>query len=249
MSVLFVIILLFLGSWQLGRLQEKRNLMTTIEAQAERVPLILDAVSDFSRLSVLDYDYHPVTITGSYIHSDERFWFSQIVSPPRGILFDDRVGFHIITPFRLLSGRIILVDRGFVPRDSRDVALRPDGEVTISGLLHWPARRGWFDPPDEPSRNIWYVRDIASLAGFRSADVPRFLVERHRVIDDRDILRWPLGGQTHVWFSNRHLQYALTWYGLALALAIISLMWHIKRYGELSAIWDAGGRERRKDFD
>ena len=40
---------------------------------------------------------------------------------------------------------------------------------------------------------------------------------------------WPRGGQTRMSLSNRHLEYAVTWYGLAVVLVIVSGLWHMQR--------------------
>jgi surfeit locus 1 family protein len=40
---------------------------------------------------------------------------------------------------------------------------------------------------------------------------------------------WPQGGQTQVTFRNEHMQYALTWFGLAAALIGVYLAYHIQK--------------------
>jgi surfeit locus 1 family protein len=39
----------------------------------------------------------------------------------------------------------------------------------------------------------------------------------------------PIGGQTRVNLPNDHLQYAITWFALAVGLAVIYVVYHLRR--------------------
>ena len=115
----------------------------------------------------------------------------------------------------------MIVNRGFVPTELRDPAARPQsqptGEATVTGLVRAPQARAWFTPEDVPSQNRWFTRDPSSIAAAKGLDrTAPFYVEADAAPNPGG---WPRGGQTRPDLPNSHLQYALTWYGLALALA------------------------------
>jgi surfeit locus 1 family protein len=134
----------------------------------------------------------------------------------------------VLTPLRLASGAVVLVERGWIPRDLRDRARRasgnPAGEVAVEGILRLApeGRPGWFVPDNDPAKNEWYFLDLAAMA--RAAGVPDalpFYVEAGPAPNPGG---YPLGGQANTELRNEHLQYAITWYCLAAALAVIYLL-------------------------
>jgi surfeit locus 1 family protein len=113
-----------------------------------------------------------------------------------------------------------MINRGFVPTDLRDPARRPEslpeGEVTITGLVRAPEVRTSFTPDDDPARNQWFARDPQAIAAARNLErVAPFLIDADASPNSGG---WPRGGQTPLTLPNNHLQYAVTWYGIALTL-------------------------------
>jgi surfeit locus 1 family protein len=132
-------------------------------------------------------------------------------------------GVYLLTPLRLADGSLIIVNRGFVPTELRDPSARPQsqpaGEVTVTGLVRAPEVRAPFVPENDPAKNAWFVRDPAAIAQAKGLTrVAPFLIDADATPNPGG---WPKGGQTRLSFSNTHLQYALTWFGLALALLVI----------------------------
>ena len=112
------------------------------------------------------------------------------------------------------------MNRGFLPTDLRDPASRPEsqpeGEVTVTGLLRSPEKRGSFRPENDPARDAWFMRDIRQIAAAKDlrASRPSSSTPTPRPI--------PAAGRGAArpasTMPNNHLAYALTWYGLALVL-------------------------------
>jgi surfeit locus 1 family protein len=128
----------------------------------------------------------------------------------------------------------VLVDRGFVPDAFRDPATRQKGElggtVTVTGLARPPETQGLFIPDNEVEKNRWFWRDLKtmtlSMFGSGGKDVAPFFVEAERA----DVPGgWPLGGQTRVDLPNNHLQYAITWFGIALCLVVVYVVYVLGR--------------------
>ena len=143
---------------------------------------------------------------------------------------DGTPGWHVITPLITPVGQAVLVDRGFVPDALKAPSSRAQGEindtVTITGLARTSEAQGLFIPDIEPAENRWYWRDLGGLlksmfpAG--SPNVAPFILEAERSNVPGG---WPLGGQTKLDLPNNHLQYALTWFLLALCVVVIYVIY------------------------
>lgn len=205
-------VLVGLGTWQVQRLAWKEALLATIDERIHADPLPLDKVA--SRYP--EIEYVPVTATGRFDHAAERHVFTT---------WEGESGYDVFTPLLLGEGRAVFVNRGFVPFDRKDPATRADGqvggEVTVTGL----ARRGlaekpsWVVPDNDPAKNVFYWKDIRAMretSGLDPAiDVLPFVVDAGDAANPGGL---PVGGTTLIDLPNNHLQYAVTWYGLALAL-------------------------------
>lgn len=198
---LAVLGLLALGTWQVQRLLWKNDLVARIDA---RIHAAAVAVPDLSAADPDDLAYLHVTLTGTYLPEGQARAYA---------LTERGAGDWVMTPLRLDDGRLVYVNRGFVPTGT-DLPTPLAGQVTVSGLLRTPE----LDPPpfrtNQPAERRWYNRDIAGMAA--AAEIGG--VEPMFVDADRTGEGLPVGGMTQVNFTNNHLIYALTWYGLAALL-------------------------------
>lgn len=212
-----IAILVGLGVWQLKRLAWKEALIARVEARTERKPFTLPQAIELAREG-RNMEYYPVSAEGRFHHARERYLYA--LSP------DGEFGWHVITPLETVKGAVVLVDRGFVPDALRDPATRKAGQlqevVTVTGLVRTPEEPSLFVPDNDPEANQWFTRDLSAMArsmfpGGTIDVAPFFLEQRASDVPGG----WPKGGQTRVTFPNDHLQYALTWFGLALCLVAI----------------------------
>jgi surfeit locus 1 family protein len=225
-AVLAFAVLVALGTWQVQRLQWKEALIASIEERIHSEP---QPLADIERIfaETGDVDYRPVGATGTFLHDAERHFFAT---------FDGKSGFFVYTPLLLADGRVLLVNRGFVPYDRKDAATRPDGQVAgvvrVTGLARNPlaGKPSFLVPDNDPAKNIFYWKDLpqmAATAGLPAgAKVLPFSVDSARVDVPGGI---PVGGVTIVDLPNNHLQYAITWYGLALALLGVVAAAYLRR--------------------
>jgi surfeit locus 1 family protein len=218
LSLSAFIVLCGLGTWQLIRLAEKEAQKAHIEASLSDAAVPLPNAAEWASLSPATYDYRRVTLKGQFENDKEALVFGFITIGERG---DTREGYFVLTPFRLADGSVVIVNRGFVPQELRDPALRRqglvEGEITLTGLMRAPEKRGFFTPYDEPDHNLFFIMDPMAITKAKGlTNVAPFLVDADRT----DIAgRWPEGGHTVVVIVNNHLQYAITWFALALGLA------------------------------
>lgn len=208
-------VLIALGTWQVQRLAWKENLLANIVERTQGAPVALDQV--MSRKAAGEpVEYSKVTVTGQFDHNGEQFFFAT---------HQGRSGYYVYTPLERDDGSLIFVNRGFVPLDFKDPETRPEGqlegEVTITGLAREPLteKPSWVVPDNDPEKNIFFWKDIEGLAKNAGLDRQK-LLDIYVDADDTPIPgSLPQGGVTLINLPNSHLQYAMTWYGLALALA------------------------------
>lgn len=231
MTGAMLLVLISLGNWQMDRLTWKNELIATIAQRDQAEPLSIKSGADLKVLSRPDHDFHPITIEGTWRVDLEQYWFATANNIPDGLAHRDRVGFHVLTPLALSDGAILYIDRGFVPERLRDIEARPQNlPRKIMGILRWPDERTVFDAEDLPNERTWYVRNTIAMAQASGISSYPFLVEQ-----TAPQMGWPYAGQSRRVLTNRHLEYALTWYGFGLILVIISALWHIRAYRRVNA--------------
>nr|WP_205790156.1 SURF1 family protein [Microvirga makkahensis] len=210
-------ILIGLGSWQLQRKAWKESLIQQIETRAYGEPGSILPEAEWSGWRADQDEFRKVRVTGTFLHDLETPVYGLAPGTRQGAPLQ---GYYIITPLRLPTGAIVMVNRGIVPIELKDPAGRPQGqpagEVTVTGLVRAPEARNPFTPENDPARNTWFTRDPQALAEVRGLErVAPFLIDADATPNPGG---WPRGGQTQLILPNNHLQYALTWYGLALTL-------------------------------
>lgn len=211
-----IIILCGLGTWQVKRLFWKEALIEKVELRTSLAPV---ALNDFLNRQILkdNWPYSPVSTKGVYDHSKEVFFFTTSI---RG-----RSGWNVNTPMLLENGKYLIVNRGFIPYEMRNPADRLSGQVKgeqlLSGFVRVPEKEkpNSFFPENIPEQREIYWRDYNLMTKLMGKAEGREFVPFFVDADDAPITGgWPKGGTTIIAFSNSHLQYAVTWYGLALAL-------------------------------
>lgn len=223
-----VLILLGLGTWQLQRLEWKEALIAERVSRTTAPPVALTSETALPGDDLSELQYRRVVATGEFLHDKEMYLAART--------FEGRPGHHVVTPFRLaepaLGARYILVDRGWVSLDRKAPESRPKGQVrgqvTVEGVVRLPAEPGWFTPENQPADNTWYWIDVPAMAmhaGLAGAVAPFYLEAAVAEIPGG----YPIGGQTQVWIRNDHLQYAITWYSLAVALVVIYVVYHLRK--------------------
>lgn len=214
------ITLLGLGAWQLERLSWKQSLLAQVSEGMRADPY--KGLPDDNR-SML---FRKASIYGTF--DDTEFHVT-----PR--YFNDKLGYHVFVPFKLHdSGTYVMVNRGWVPTDKKDPASRPasrapKGKVALIVQIREGAERGYFTPDSQPEKNIWFGRDIDRMASHASLTALPYSVD---VIGEQDasVLPVPMSGEVKL--RNDHLQYAITWFLIALGALIVFAVFHRKDKGE-----------------
>ncbi len=215
-------ILIGLGAWQLERKSWKEGLLAQIEARAYGPPGEALPESGWPDWRADADEFRRIRIEGTRL-PEKIVAIHGLAEERRGQALQ---GFYLFEPLRRDDGSVVVVNRGFVVTELRDrtlAALREQPtRATIVGLVRAPETRAAFVPENEPARDRWFVRnleDIVAAGGL--ARVAPFYVDADATPNPNG---WPRGGQTQLVLRNAHLQYALTWFGIAGALVAVFLV-------------------------
>jgi surfeit locus 1 family protein len=218
------VILSGLGIWQLDRKAWKENLIATLNTRLSHAPEDLPPRASWQQLREDRDEFRRVAFPAEFLDGEEALVYTA-GSPLRPDVKGP--GYWVFAPARLAGGSIVLVNRGFVPDGRKDPATRaegvPRGIVDLVGVIRWPEIRNSFTPADDPKKNIWYLRDSNSIAAFKKwLTAAPFYIDQEAPVPAGGL---PKPGKLEVQLPNNHLQYALTWFGLALALAGVYIVW------------------------
>lgn len=222
------LVLVGLGTWQLQRRAWKQDLLATLTERLAAPPVSLPDPSEWPRLSREQYEFRRVVFPAEYLLDRDALVYSIGSSLRAGE--PTGPGYYVFTPARLLNGGIVMVNRGFVPEALRDPATRAEGQiagtVAVLGVLRWPDPPSMFTPAAEPGKNLWFARDPAPIAAAKGVQAAPFYVEQESPFPAKG---WPLPAHLRPNLPNNHLQYAITWYGLAAALLLVFIAWAVGR--------------------
>jgi surfeit locus 1 family protein len=209
-AVAMLALLLALGTWQIERLHWKHDLLAQI-ARAETAPAV--------PLPAEPEPFSKVQVTGRLRDDLAASYGADVRDTPSGPV----LGTQLIVPLVRKDGDPIMVDRGWVPEKRPHAIAMPGGEVTVEGYVRPGDKPGLFSATDSPATRQFYTLDpgvIGAALGFQHV-APFVLVAmgpappEHYPDPARHLPRPP----------NNHLSYAITWYGLAVALVVIFVLW------------------------
>ncbi len=208
-----VAIAIGLGVWQVQRLAWKEALVADLEARSNtsatdlpKIPWSVDAML-----------YRPYRLAGR-LHPELSL---NLLSRPRA----NRQGRHLVTPLVLSDGRVVLLDRGWVPLDWTAPGPEAPYDVEIEALARSGGWQGseWLKPANDPANNAWLWFDLPAMAeavGLPQVETALYFAARA----GQESGPYPIGGQTRVNLRNDHLEYAITWFALALALSVTYIL-------------------------
>ena len=198
-----------LGYWQLQRLQWKNDLISSIELNFNSKTI------DFPILNDADnkYEYMQTHIEGKFMVKQSMFFFR---SNLRG-----ESGYEIVVPFKTTLSKDVYVIIGWIPFDKKDeIDLRfIDDEVLtkIEGSLIYSKKRKLLIPDNDISSNVWYLMNTEEMDIVNNLNTSNYLLK----ITDKNYFPQILIEFEPTNITNNHLQYAGTWFLLALVNTIM----------------------------
>lgn len=214
-SVPGVIMLLGLGTWQVSRHFER-----TAENDLRASQLALPAVEVDRVLADPDgFRFRRVHASGTFAHEREIYMYAR---SKRG-----NEGYYILTPLLRQGAAPVMINRGWVPNQRKEPSTRPQGQVagpvTVEGILRTEQRKGLMTPDNDTAGNRWFWFDLPAMA--TATKLPNLLPVYVEAGAAPNPGGFPIGDQTQEQLPLPHLQYAITWYSLAVALAVIFALW------------------------
>ena len=218
-----LVICLALGGWQIERLFWKQDMIAQREAA---VTAALAAVPNtFSEARGMEFRH--VSDEGVFLNDKEIYLGATSEGGGQG--------YQVLTPLLEPGGRVVFVNRGYIPSELKDPAKRALGQITgtvrVQGLLRLPpaGRPNWFLPDNRPDLNYWFWVDLTAMsAADKLGRVAPFYIDADATPNAGG---WPKGGVTRLTLPNNHLQYAITWFSLAVALIVIYVLFHRRNAG------------------
>jgi surfeit locus 1 family protein len=223
-----------LGTWQVERKAWKEALISRLEQRLAAAPAELPPRARWARLDRDSEEFRRLKFSAAFAPGAEALIYTS------GSSFRPDVsgpGYWAFAPARLAAGGVVVVNRGFIPEGRQDPATRAEsdvaGRIDMVGVMRWPEARGFFTPNDQPQQNLWFARDPMTIAASKGwGDVAPFFIELEGPPPPGGL---PQPGALKLTLRNEHLQYAMTWYGLALIEAIMFALWVRSRLSQRHA--------------
>ncbi|HTK83530.1 MAG TPA: SURF1 family protein [Patescibacteria group bacterium] len=218
LTLVSIAILCGLGTWQVKRLHWKQGILHQLEIaeSMNSTPLVtytdIVARADEDDLKLI----RNVSLRGRWLNDRE------VLLAPR--TWQEKIGYHLLTPLALDGGGTVLVNRGWIPEDKKDPASRPEtivnaSEVDVMGMLRHPERANIFVPRNAPEKNEWFRIDLAQIATARHIKnlAPLVLYAKLETGNPELPVKEAL-----VWHPpNNHASYAFFWFSMAGILAVV----------------------------
>jgi surfeit locus 1 family protein len=218
------VVFIGLGTWQVQRKAWKEALIASLEQRLNAPPVALPRSERWGELDPAEDEFRHVKFSAAFVPGAEALIYASSSALRSDV---SGPGYWVLAPARLAAGGLVVINRGFVPEGRQDPATRANGDiggpVELVGVMRWPEARGIFSPNDEPERNLWFVRDPVAIASAKGwGRVAPFFIELESPQPPGGL---PRPGPLKVNLRNEHLQYAITWYGLALVVAVMFALW------------------------
>lgn len=204
MTLAGVLLMAALGVWQVERLIWKQRVLAAID-RAEAGPAV--------PLPANPAPYTKVRVEGRFDPARAVFYGAQVR--------DGVPGTDLVVPLLRDGAPPILVDRGFIPLPWNGTT--PAGPVTVEGYVRPGATRHWFSVADDLASRQFFTLDPAAIALAVGLDRPEpwVLVALGKPAGPGA----PVPATTMPRPPNNHLGYAITWFGLALSLIAVFVLW------------------------
>ena len=204
--ILFIFVVLLLGTWQVFRLNLKNNLISTLENNLKK--------NSISFNEDLDKEYTKVLLKKKDLKSKIFLYH----------LNKGEIGFKVIVPYEVNSSLVVLVDKGWIRKDKvnliKNTLLNED---VIEGYTKKIREKNLFTPNNNIKEDFLYSVEADSLKKSLNKNIyPLLIIQTSKtnkdIVPNDYVIRLP----------NNHLQYAITWYGLALVTIIFFLHYRKK---------------------
>jgi cytochrome oxidase assembly protein ShyY1 len=231
-TLAMIAVFIGLGLWQLQRRAEKHALISALTERLASPPASLPPPSQWNALSAGHDEFRRVSFAAIYPRLPDAMVYSAGSAVREDI---SGPGTWAFLPARPPTGETVVVNTGFVPNTMQDRAVEDravarlvrDQQVVLTGYIRFPEAAGLLTPAENPDKRLWFTRDHLSMAhrlgwGQGSSQVAPFYIDLETPVPESGI---PKPGPLDVHLRDDHLQYAITWFALAAAVAFAFAVW------------------------
>jgi surfeit locus 1 family protein len=231
-TLLMVALFVGLGTWQLQRRTEKHALIAALTERLAAPPQALPAPSQWNALKPAGDEFRRVRFAATYAPPRDAMVYSSGSAVRSDI---SGPGTWAFLPARLPDGETVVVNAGFVEntmqdRDVEDRAvarLITHEPVMLTGYIRFPEAAGVLTPAANLAKRLWFSRDHLAMAralgwGEGGKPVAPFYIDLEQPVPASGV---PKPGPLEVHLEDDHMQYAITWFGLAIAVVVAFGVW------------------------
>ncbi len=228
-TLVLVAVLVGLGLWQLQRRSEKHALIAVLDTRLAAAPVPLPDPRTWASLSPARDEFRRIVLTATFAKAPQ----ARVYASGSAIRPDvSGPGIWAFAPAHLPTGETIAVNRGFVPDliqqgKPAEIPAPPEGVVQLTGYLRFPETAGALTPAADSGKRLWFVRDPQAMGaalgwGADGSRLAPFYVDLESPVPPGGV---PKPGPLQVRLKDDHMQYAITWFGLAAVVALAFLAW------------------------
>lgn len=231
-SLLMVVTCVGLGTWQLQRRLEKHALIAALDERLAAAPEALPAPAQWPALTPAKDEFRRVHFTATYPRLPDAMVYSSGSAVRNDV---SGPGTWAFLPARTPDGDTVVVNTGFVQNTMQDRAqqdravgrLVTGQSANLTGYLRFPEAAGTLTPAENMARRLWFTRDHLAMAralgwGEGGKTLAPFYIDLESPGPESGI---PKPGPLTVHLKDDHMQYAITWFGLAGAVVIAFGVW------------------------
>jgi len=149
-TIVLVVVMILLGFWQLRRHEERATFNAAVRERSQEAPRTPDDILALDP-DVTNLEWYPVIAQGTYL-ADEDLLLVNVSQ-------DGRAGVDPVSVLQLADGRVLVVNRGFIPLTETAPA-PPRGEVTVIGRLRASNERKRGELSDAATGNLREIQRI-----------------------------------------------------------------------------------------
>jgi surfeit locus 1 family protein len=227
-TLIMVALFVSLGLWQLQRRAEKHALIAGLTERLAAPPEPLPSPSQWSALIPERDEFRRVRFTATYSSGPDAMVYSSGSAVREDI---SGPGTWAFLPARLPGGETVVINAGFVQNTMQDRAqedravarLITREPMALTGYIRFPEAAGVLTPAQNTAKRLWFTRDHLAMARVLGwGKVAPFYIDLEAPVPPGGI---PKPGALDVHLKDDHMQYAMTWFGLAAAVLMAFAIW------------------------
>jgi surfeit locus 1 family protein len=218
LALLFFSLFIRLGFWQIQRGEEKKNMIHAQKIQEQQNPVF------WTGHQTAPVQYKRIRIKGTYL--------------PQIFLLDNQhyqhqFGYNVLSPLEHSDGSVILIDRGWIPKEMPDKGIQiPKGLLILEGSAYFPSKNQWVLGPDSEEKENKMILierlDTQMISQILQKTVSPFIIRLDKQDPNGFVREW----KTVAMPAERHFAYALQWFAMALVILIIFVALNLKKKNE-----------------